>query len=158
MTTTPEEPEYVKEPWGKYLLRTAKNVLIVFAGMFAISMAVVFAVSGYDWLDANGYISHDRTLDVYMSNDWLVGENRVCSLILRTDASGKLTGQLDSLICSMDSSEKHVPHNVSVTFKGILAPKDMDGNERPIPEQWTCTRGSNSFVCHPVSTKPVTSP
>ena len=78
MTTTPEEPEY--EPWSAYLLRTAKNVLKVFAGICAISIAIAVAAAGYDQLDVGGYIHHDQTLDVYMSNDWLVGENRIAPL------------------------------------------------------------------------------
>jgi hypothetical protein len=150
MTNTPET---TMEPWGKYLLRTAKNVALAFGGIFVFGIVITFASSGYDELDRNGYIPHDRTLDVYMSDDWLVGENRGCGLILRTDANGKPTGQLDSLVCSMDSSEKHMPHNVSVTFKGIVDPKDTDGNVRPVPEQWKCTRGSNDFTCEP-TTKP----
>ena len=49
-------------------------------------------------------------------------------------------------MCPMDD-RKLEPHNLSVTFKGVLDPKDMDGKERPIPEQWKCTRGSDKFTC-----------
>ena len=144
MTTTPEEPEY--EPWSAYLLRTAKNVLKVFAGICAISIAIAVAAAGYDQLDVGGYIHHDQTLDVYMSNDWLVGENRDCSLTEYPDANGRPTGKLLGLMCPMDD-RKLEPHNLSVTFKGVLDPKDKDGKERPIPEQWKCTRGSDKFTC-----------
>lgn len=144
MSTT---PDFRNETWGQALLRTVKWMGKAGAWVIGIGLVVSIALAGYDQLDLSGYIPHERTLDVYMSNDWLVGENRVCGLILRTDANGKPTGQLDSLICSMGSSEKHVPHNVSVTFKGILDPKDVNGNERPIPDQWKCTRGSDNFTC-----------
>jgi|ERR1019366_2708365 hypothetical protein len=151
MTTTSEAPEFAYEPWGKYLLRTAKNVFKTFAWICAIGIAIALALNGYNGLDVDGYIPHDRTVDVYMTGNWLVGENRVCWLIQRYDANGKPTGQLDSLQCPI-GFENIQPHNLTVTFKGLVDPKDMDGKVRQIPDQWTCTRGSDSFICRPMAT------
>jgi hypothetical protein len=121
------------------------------AWVIAFVVVVSLALTGYDQLDLNGYISHDRTLDLYMSNNWLVGENRECSLTESLDAGGKPTGKVLGLLCPM-GDEKLNPHNVSVTFRGILDPKDMNGNERPIPQQWKCKRGSDNFTCEAMAT------
>jgi hypothetical protein len=149
MTTTPDI-EY--EPWGKYLLRTAKNILKVFVWICGIGVAIALALNGYQGIDADGYIPHDRTLDVYMTNNWLVGENRLCLLIQRYDTDGKPTGHLDSLQCLV-GDEKVEPHNIAVTFKGLVDPYDVDGKLRKIPQEWTCTRASDSFVCRPMATQ-----
>ena len=148
MTT---KPENAFESWCKGMWESlkpiAKGVAWVFGGIIAISIAMV----GYDQLDLNGYIHHDRTLDVYMSNDWLVGENRECSLTEYPDAKGKPTGKVLGLLCPVEG-EKLQPHNLSVTFKGVLDPKDINGKERPIPEQWKCKRESDNFTCEPMAT------
>jgi hypothetical protein len=148
MTTTPES---TPEPWSKYGLRTFKNLVKTFAGIFAIGVAIALGLSGYDQLDVGGYIHHERTIDVYMSNDWLVGENRVCSLIESPDAHGNPSGKVVALICPVEG-EKREPHNLSVIFKGILDPKNIEGKERSIPDQWTCTRGSDNFNCEAMAT------
>jgi hypothetical protein len=142
MSTTPENTD---EPLSKYLLRIAKTV----AWVFGIIVVVSFALVGYEQLDLSGYIHHDRTLDVYMTSDWLVGENRGCSLTLWHDKNGKVTGQLDGLVCPTGQGTLN-PHNLPVTFKGPVDPKDLDGHERPIPDQWRCTRESGTFTCEPV--------
>ena len=96
MTTT---PEYTNEPWSKTLLRMFKGMVKLGSWAVGLAIAVSVALAGYDELDLNGYISHDRTLDVYMTSHWLVGENRVCWLSQVQDAQGKPTAQLDSLHC-----------------------------------------------------------
>jgi hypothetical protein len=108
-------------------------------------------MAGYEQLDLNGYIHHDRTLDVYMTSNWLVGENRICWLSQQYDANEKPTGQLGSLQCPV-GFDKLEPHNLPVTFKGVVDLKDMDGKERSIPEQWKCTRGSDGFTCEAMAT------
>jgi|SRR5579862_410538 len=141
-----DKPVYEYEPWGQYLLRLFKNI-----GLYAALCVVVgiFAVI-YEQLDVNGHIPHDRTLDLYMSNDWLAGENRICWLTLQYDRNGEPTGQLDSLQCPVPQ-EKIEPHNVTVTFKGDLETKDFDGNKHTIADQWKCTRNSDGFTCVPMT-------
>lgn len=155
MSTTSETPDksekYVNEPWSKYLLRTAKNVVKVVAGLVAFGIAISIAGAGYDQLDVNGYISHDRTLDVYMTNNWLVGENRDCWLGIQFAANGHPSGKLDSLQCPVEF-DKLEPHNVTVTFKGVVDPYDMDGKVRTVPSEWKCTRHGDGFTCEPTTT------
>jgi hypothetical protein len=148
MTTTPEPTD---ETWSQTLLHMFKWMGKAAAWLFGIAIVVSIAVNGYDQLDLNGYIHHDRTIDVYMSNNWLVGENRVCSLTEYPDANGKPTGKVLGLMCPV-GDEKLEPHNLSVTFKGILDPKDINGKERSIPDKWRCTRGSDSFTCEAMAT------
>jgi hypothetical protein len=147
MTTEPEKPEYVYEPWGQTLLRVLKGG----AWIAGIIVAFAFAMVGYNQLDLNGYIPHERTLFVYMTGNWLVGENRICELRQQHDAQGRPTGELIGLLCGSDL-EQLEPHNMSITFKGVVDRKDMDGNERQIPDQWKCTRGSDNFTCEAMAT------
>jgi hypothetical protein len=48
--------------------------------------------------------------------------------------------------------DKLQPHNMPITFKGVVDPKDMDGNARQISERWKCTRGSDNFTCEVLAT------
>jgi len=150
MTTAPETPGSTYEPLSQTLLRMFKWLVRAAAWLFGVGIVLAFALAGYDQLDLNGYIHHDRTVDVYMSNDWLVGENRECSLTEYPDANGKPTGRVLGLMCPVED-RKLEPHNVSVTFKGVLDPKGVSGDERSIPDEWTCTRGSDGFTCSPVT-------
>jgi hypothetical protein len=143
MTTTPENTE----SGGMVLLQVAK----IAAWLFGLLIVFALALVGYEQLDLNGYIHHERTLDVYMANDWLVGENRECTLNLWHDKNGKATGQLDGLVCPAGQGTLN-PHNLSVTFKGVVDPKDMNGQERSIPDEWRCTRKSGSFTCEAMDT------
>lgn len=148
MTTTPES---TPQPLSQTLIGLVKGTGKIVGWVVGFAIVVSVALVGYDQLDLNGYIHHDRTLDVYMSNDWLVGENRECSLTEYPDAKGKPTGKVLGLMCPMDDKKLDL-HNLSVTFKGILDPKDMNGNERPIPDKWRCSRGSDNFTCEAMAT------
>jgi hypothetical protein len=86
---------------------------------------------------------------MYMTDNWLVGENRICELRQQHDAQGRPTGELIGFLCGSDL-EKLEPHNMPITFKGIVDLKGMDGNVRQIPKQWKCTRGSDSFTCEAI--------
>jgi hypothetical protein len=146
MTTEPQTPEHVYEPWSKTLLGIVKGMLKLAAWVFGIGIAIVVVLAIYDQLDINGYLRHEQTTDVYMTSNWMVGENRVCSLTESYDGYGHQTGKVVALLCPFDG-RNYETHNVSVTFKGVLDPKDMNGKERPIPDQWKCTRGSDNFTC-----------
>ncbi len=101
-----------------------------------------FAQSGL-----RNFFPHDRTLDVYMRSNWLVGENRLCWLGVQSDANGKPTGKLDKLVCPAGGSESLEPHNVTVTFKGPIDPVDKFGNQLMVADQWICKRGDDKFTC-----------
>jgi hypothetical protein len=152
MSATPESHKFTPEHWSRAIGRTLKWVAYICAAIIAAALALVW----YGQLDVAGYFPHDRTLDVYMSSNWMVGENRVCWLIQEYDANQKPTGKLDSLQCPF-GDEKLEPHNLTVTFKGIVTPMDTNGNPRKIPNEWRCTRGGDNFACTPVAT-PGTAP
>jgi hypothetical protein len=166
-TTAPDKPKkhpsYPVEPWSQTIKGLFKRIVKLVAWGVGITVAVVLVLVVYQAMDEDGYISHDRTLDVWMTSNWLGGENRVCFLSLQYDANGKPTGQLDTLQCPL-GDQKMEAHNISVSFKGIVSPTDMDGNPRRVADQWKCTRESSSlldsggFTCVPMAypVKPTT--
>lgn len=63
------KPTYSSEPLSQTLKSLVKPV--VYIGGFILLAAV--AMVGYQSLDESGHISHDQTIDVYMTGDWMVG-------------------------------------------------------------------------------------
>src|SRR5947209_20634453 len=57
-------------------------------GKLAVLAFCLFVLSGgfSNWI--RNSFPHDRTLDVYMRSNWLVGENRLCWLGVQPDANG----------------------------------------------------------------------
>jgi hypothetical protein len=158
MTTT---PEYTTEAWGTAMrrtLRTFKGLFRAFCWFGGIALVALFALVGYEQLDLNGYISHERTLDVYIASNWLVGENRICWLRFQLDANGKPTNTPERLECPV-GDEKLQAHNITVTFKGVIDPVDINGKPRTVADLWKCTREGDGFICVPMAypVKPVTS-
>jgi hypothetical protein len=133
-----------QEPFLQSAGRTLKGVLWVLAGLFAVGFCFV----GYDELDRDGHVAHRLTADVYMTNDWLVGEHRTCTLLFKEyDTNGTPIGGIYGLSCLPDMRTNIPPHNISVTFWGPMRGVDMNGNKRPLPVNWTCTRDSDGFSC-----------
>jgi hypothetical protein len=66
---SPMKPTYSSEPLSQTLKSLVKPV--VYIGGFILLAAV--AMVGYQSLDESGHISHDQTIDVYMTGDWMVG-------------------------------------------------------------------------------------
>jgi hypothetical protein len=125
------------------------GLLQALAYLFGCTVVVAIGMGVYQWLDQSGYIHHDRTIDVYMSSNWLVGENRICSLVVRKDANEK--PKLDSLQCPIGDG-KLDPHNITVTFKGPIDPVDTFGKLQAVADQWSCKRGDDKFTCVPMAT------
>lgn len=117
---------------------------IACVAIVGIGIATIF----YQSLDESGRIHHDKTVDVYMDNNWLVGENRVCGLHFQY-ANGKPTDTMSGLVCS-NGDEKSQSHNVTVTFKGNFTHEHDDGVSYPVADQWRCTRESDKFTCEPI--------
>lgn len=154
MTTTPETPDkpvYVSEPLSRVLERLFIWSVQAFVVLVICVATVAAAFYGYQWLEQSGYIHHDRTLDVYMTSNWLVGENRICWLVLQTGANGSPTGKLEGLRCPV-GFETLEPHNVTVTFDGVVNPVDTFGNRQTVADQWSCKRGNDEFTCDPMAT------
>lgn len=152
MSTTPRPPlKGEREPLSKSLQTAFKKLAKGAGWLVAICLLTAAGISGWQWLDENGYVPHDRTLDVSMTGDWLIGENRTCQLIQEHDASGKATGQLIELECPIGDKPMET-HNIAVTFKGVVTPVDFAGDTRTIADLWQCTRGNwGGFTCVVVS-------
>jgi hypothetical protein len=125
--------------------------IVTWVGLVCVAMVGVFiAMIIYASLDESGWIQHDRTLDVYMSNNWLLGENRVCSLSFNGYGNGNLTDEMEGLWCP-NGDEKLLSHNIKVTFKGVIDHKENNGTPRKVADQWRCTRGSDKFICESIA-------
>jgi hypothetical protein len=96
-------------------------------------------------------IRESRPPESAASAVWLVGEHRLCWLGVQPDANGKPTGRLDKLVCPA-SNERLEPHNMNVTFKGVIDPVDTFGKQQIVADQWLCTRDTDSFFCVPTAT------
>ena len=97
------------------------------------------AVWLYDTLDSRGYFVHQQAVDLYLTEDWVVGEHRNCSFIL---------GRAGALWCVPPTDLTPVPHNMTVSFHGrISATTAPNGDKFDVQNNWTCTRESDSFVC-----------
>ena len=99
MTSPTEKAVYEYEPWGKFLVRMAKGIFRIACWVVGLAIAIALLLNGYDQLDVNGYISHDVTVDLYMSNDWIVGENRLCTLTEFPDEKGRPNGHPLGVTC-----------------------------------------------------------
>jgi hypothetical protein len=120
--------------------------LLVF-GAFVILVAIDF----YRGCDRRGYVAHDKTVDIYMKGEWLVGENRVCAGI-QSFGDEKPPKELEALFCPVGADVKN-PHNISVTFWGRIHRPDITAAEesRATKGAWRCTRKPDSFICRAIN-------
>jgi hypothetical protein len=94
----------------------------------------------YDTLDSSGYFAHRQAIDLYLTEDWVVGEHRNCSFIPE---------RADLLWCVPPTDSTPVPHNMTVSFHGrISATTAPNGDRFDVQNKWTCTRESDGFVCN----------
>ena len=123
------------------MLGAVKYAVLIMLGMIEI----LFCINGYDELDSKGFVVHHKTVDLYMSNDWLVGENRRCFVTPESSSDGRVA-TFSTLTCSV-VSDRTTPHNLSIAFWGRIKSPDINGAKVAIQETWMCTRESDSFVC-----------
>jgi hypothetical protein len=91
MSTTPQTPLKV-EPLGQSVRRALRKLTKIAGVVVGIWLGAAVAIVGWESLDQNGYIPHDGTLDVSMTGNWMVGENRICWLTLQRKA-GRTAGE-----------------------------------------------------------------
>ena len=116
-------------------------------GLICVAFLVImFSLIGYDALDTNGSLPHRQTVDIYMSGDWLVGENRNCSLTEEIAENGQPSGRVAGLFCQSGETQTE-PHNIKVTFWGRINPYGTDGHIVKVRGEWVCTRDSDGFTC-----------
>lgn len=128
--------------------RDAWLLIKVLSWCVAGLIAVVLCLIGFDNIDSQGYIVHHKTVDLYMSGDWIVGEHRDCVLAEIYDDNQRPTGAILNLACPVEAIDGAAsPHNVNVAFWGPLRHQEMGGAVRPLPVLWKCTRESFGFTC-----------
>jgi hypothetical protein len=123
----------------------------------AIGILIIIGIlGGTVWwvrsaLEDAGWISHTYTVDMYMRDNWLEGENRVCSGIQdRQTADGQR--QFTSLWCP-DIAPDISPHNVSIRFWGKTSRPDSQVVDEfaGTSFRWRCTRRNDGFNCYAIN-------
>lgn len=122
------------------------KLLKTVAWICAAFLAMAFLRVGYETFDLNGCFPHRQSVYIYMSGDWLVGENRKCSLTEEVAENGHLSGHVAGLFCQSGEPLAE-PHNIRVTFWGRINPYDFDGHIVEVRDEWVCTRESDGFTC-----------
>jgi hypothetical protein len=105
----------------------------------------------YQWSDSAGYVTHSRTVDVYMKGEWLVGENRVCTVIPDYENPGA-AAVVHALNCSPEDMSPTI-HNLNIKFWGRLTRPDIR-NEAVVTSgrfTWRCTRDNDGFTCYAIN-------
>lgn len=104
------------------------------------------AYKGYGWLDSVGVISHDRTIEVRLKGDWMVGESRTCNAWYFGDT-------VDGLNCMGGNDDaawrEGTSHTLSVKFWGKMVRADaLEALRDPAHKgQWNCKRTSEAMTC-----------
>ena len=122
------------------------NVLKKIAWILGGVVVILFGIAMYEGLEKEGHISHERTVDLYMTSDWLVGESRACYLATVLDGQREPTGKIEALRCPVGFRDLE-EHSGEVTFHGDLRSNDITGKPIALPMWWTCTRHSDGFSC-----------
>ena len=127
-----------------------KAALHVIGPILGLFLAAIIVGAAYESLDNAGWMSHDHTVNMFMKDDWLVGENRTC-MGIQSPGTPTKKAELASLFCPEDYVAS-TPHNISIKFWGRI--------DRPTTElgkiwgeryDWQCTRTSEGFVCKAIN-------
>jgi hypothetical protein len=100
-------------------------------GIAFVFLAGLFAYGCYESADTNGWFSHDYTVSVWMTHDWLVGEFKPC--VLGGDVKAP------TMVCGDDYNALH---EMNVQFHG-----SMDKLESKKESNWNCQRKEESISC-----------
>jgi len=125
--TVEEKSEQNKEPNNTAAGIGCVILLFIVGGAF---------LGGYDRLDGNGYISHDRESVIVAHSTWMVGESKTCS----SNATPPTYDVTKSLYC--EGTEQHT---VTITFHGRT--ERPDAKDR-YGVSWKCVRRTDSFACY----------
>ena len=109
----------------------ARTTRILFGLGTFLAFAGVFGVAAWRVANEAGWFPHDRSVSVYMTQNWLVGETKRCVI------AGEVTAP--QLYCEDDG----VPHQMTVVFHGSLA-----HFERGEVREWECQRKAESISCN----------
>ncbi len=111
------------------------------AAAACLAAFVSFGPLLYDAADKGGWFPHRRTLNVWMSDDWLVGEFKTC--FLTSDTLKFADGSKDVSVSLTCGSHDAPLHKMSVEFRGPLDSfkEDMKSS------WWNCQRKEDSITC-----------
>ena len=120
---------------------------VVFGCLVVVIFLVVASVAGYDFLDSSGWVSHSRSVNLYISGDWITGESRSC-LGLQSRLPGE-PPEITSLDCRIDGSAEnpHDRNNIEVKFFGKISRPDLLVSETT-EFKWRCRREGDRFTCY----------
>jgi hypothetical protein len=114
-------------------------------GCLLILIALVAVpIIGYNALNDGGWIAHTKSVDMYMSGDWLVGENRDC--IGFQSKPTYSAAVITSIECPIGSHSEN-PHNLEVKFFGKISRPDLFSSTDKNFE-WRCKREESGFTCY----------
>jgi hypothetical protein len=103
-----------------------------------------FAV--YSLLDASGWISHAKSVDLYVSGEWAIGERRSC-LGLQSRLPGE-PPSITSLDCRVEGYTETPYHQTTVVdFFGKISRPDLVASN-PDDFEWRCKRDKHGFTCY----------
>jgi hypothetical protein len=113
--------------------------------LIGLLLIVTAPIAVYSGLKETGYIPHTKTVDMYMSGDWLVGENRSCVGYQSNSSGGP--PELTALDCPVESYTER-PHNVEVKFYGKTSRPDHFSPQGTSEFEWRCKREESGFTCY----------
>jgi hypothetical protein len=120
--------------------RPAKVVVSTVTVGFFLFLAGALVLGMYDAADKDGWFPHRRTLSVWMSDDWLVGEFKSCFVSSDTlEANGSKEVSL-ILTCINHNGPLHT---MNVEFRGSLDSLE----EHSSSTWWNCQRKEDSITC-----------
>lgn len=130
------------------LRNKAGELLLGWAFLVALAGVLWFGYKGYGWLDSLGFISHDRTIEVHLQDDWMVGETRTCYAWYFGDT-------VDGLNCvgitTPDNAawREGTSHTLSVKLWGKMVRADaLEALRDPLHKgQWSCKRAPDALTC-----------
>ena len=130
---------------------TPSNGNAVVGGCLVVVIFLVAAsVASYDFLDSSGWVPHSKSVDLYISGDWLAGENRSC-LGIQSRLPGE-PPEITSVDCRIDASAE-TPHNrnkIGIKFFGKISRPDLLLSDTTEFE-WRCRQDGSGFTCYAVN-------
>jgi hypothetical protein len=131
-------------------LERVKELVLGWALLVGFAGVLVLAYKAYGWLDSVGVISHDRTIEVHLKGDWMVGVTRTCNAWYFGDT-------VDGLNCVGSNKgaawREGTSHTLSVKFWGKMERADALAALRDPTHkgQRDCKRGQDALTCWAVN-------
>ena len=120
---------------------------VVFGCVAVLILLGIAAAVGFGLLNSSGWVSRSKAVDLYVSGDWVRGEDRTCVGVQSRlpDEAPEVT----ALDCRIDGSaeDPHNQHQVEIRFYGKISRPDLLVRSASDSE-WRCRRGGFGFTCY----------